>query len=129
MAVITNPAGLHNPVDFGYSHVSETSGIVFIGGQYASDLKGHIVSTGFAAQVEKAFENLGVALAAAGLSFSDVNRLGTFIVDHDETKLEALLAVVHRIWGDRPPAQTLIAVAGLALPGMLFEVDAIAVRP
>ncbi|WP_229718730.1 RidA family protein [Nocardia jinanensis] len=31
--------------------------------------------------------------------------------------------------GDRPPVRTLTGVAALALPTMLFEVDAVAVRP
>ena len=35
---------------------------------------------------------------------------------------------IARIWGSRPPTQTLTGVAALALPAMLFEVDAIAVR-
>ncbi|UFR07665.1 hypothetical protein KBP30_38005 [Streptomyces sp. Go40/10] len=35
----------------------------------------------------------------------------------------------HARFGDRLPARTLSGVASLALPGMLFEVDAVAVRP
>jgi enamine deaminase RidA (YjgF/YER057c/UK114 family) len=54
--------------------------------------------------------------------------LRTFIVDHDEAKLPVLGAVLHRIWGDALPAQTLVGVESLALPSMHFEVDAIAVR-
>ncbi|MCE2654771.1 MAG: hypothetical protein LW650_15435 [Planctomycetaceae bacterium] len=32
-------------------------------------------------------------------------------------------------FGARLPTQTLIGVAGLALPGMLYEVEAVAVQP
>ncbi|MDT0347226.1 RidA family protein [Streptomyces litchfieldiae] len=128
---IINPPGLHNPVGYGYSHtvdIPAPAGLVLIGGQYGSDAEGAVVSDDFAEQVERAFTNLGTALAAAGLDYTHVTRLGTYIVDHDQDKLAALLAVVSRIWGDEPPAQTLLGVATLALPGMLFEVDAIAVR-
>ncbi|MFI1385159.1 RidA family protein [Embleya sp. NPDC020886] len=116
---------------FGYSHIVEAPNpdLVIIAGQYGSDPTGAVESADFAAQVERSFANLGTALAAAGLGFRDVARLGTYIVDHDHAKLEALLAVITRIWGDRPPAQTLLGVAALALPDMLFEVDATAVRP
>ncbi|AOS63610.1 putative translation initiation inhibitor, yjgF family [Actinoalloteichus hymeniacidonis] len=128
--VITNPTELHDPTAFGYSHVVEapTSGLVFISGQYASDVHGDVVSTDFATQVEKAFANLGTALAAVGLGFGDVVRLGSNIVDHDAERFNALLPVLTRIWGDRPPAHTLVGVAKLAMPGMLFEVEATAVR-
>jgi hypothetical protein len=37
--------------------------------------------------------------------------------------------VIARIRGDLPPTLTLLGVATLALPEMLFEVDAVAVRP
>jgi enamine deaminase RidA (YjgF/YER057c/UK114 family) len=33
------------------------------------------------------------------------------------------------MWGDKPPASTLIPVPRLALDGMLFEIDAFAVIP
>jgi enamine deaminase RidA (YjgF/YER057c/UK114 family) len=128
---ITNPADLHDPVNFGYSHVVEAPApdLVFVAGQYASGPDGTVCSADFAAQVERSFANLGTALAAVGLGFEHVVRLGTYIVDHDEAKLQALLRVVSGIWGEHPPAQTLLGVARLALPDMQFEVDAVAVRP
>jgi enamine deaminase RidA (YjgF/YER057c/UK114 family) len=128
---LTNPQALHDPVGFGYSHLATAPApdLVLVAGQYASGPDGSVPSGDFAEQVELAFANLGTALAAAGLGFEHVARLGTYIVGHDEAKLEALVKVITRIWGERPPAQTLLGVARLALPDMLFEVDAVAVRP
>ncbi|MFE6780224.1 RidA family protein [Streptomyces sp. NPDC057702] len=127
---ITNPAALHDPSPFGYSHaVSAPGELVFIGGQYASDATGAPVPGDFAAQVELAFDRLRSALAGVGLGYEHVVRLGTFVVDHDLDKLATLGKVVRARFGDRLPAQTLSGVASLALPGMLFEVDAVAVRP
>jgi len=127
---ITNPPTLHDPTPFGYSHaVSAPGELVFIGGQYASDETGAPVPGDFAAQVEVAFARLRAALAGVGLGFEHVVRLGTFVVDHDLIKLETLGKALHTHFGDRLPAQTLSGVASLALPGMLFEVDAVAVRP
>ncbi|MFD3941418.1 RidA family protein [Streptomyces sp. NPDC058579] len=127
---ITNPGTLHDPSPFGYSHaVSAPGELVFIGGQYASDATGAPVPGDFAAQVELAFTNLRLALEGAGLGFEHVVRLGSYIVDHDLAKLEVLGKALHGAFGDRLPAQTLSGVAALALPGMLFEIDAVAVRP
>ncbi|MET9834181.1 Rid family hydrolase [Streptomyces sp. NPDC006385] len=127
---ITNPSALHDPTPFGYSHaVSAPGELVFIAGQYASDASGSPMPGDFAAQVELAFDRLRSALEGVGLGFAHVVRLGTFIVDHDPAKLESLGKALHARFGDRLPAQTLSGVASLALPGMLFEVDAVAVRP
>lgn len=127
---LTNPAGLHDPTPFGYSHAASAPGeLVFIGGQYASDAAGQVVPGDFAAQVEHALANLRTALAGIGLDFEHVVRLGSYIVDHDLEKLEILGTALHGAWSDRLPAQTLIGVAALALPGMLFEIDAVAARP
>ncbi|MCO1577144.1 RidA family protein [Crossiella sp. SN42] len=127
---IINPEGLHDPLPFGYSHVAVTSGeLVFIAGQYASDATGQVSTPDFAAQVDLAFANLRTALAAAGLELTHVVQLRTHIVNHDLGKLEVLGKAISAIWGDQPPVQTLTGVASLALPGMLFEVDAVAARP
>jgi len=127
---ITNPPALHDPTPFGYSHaVSAPGELVFIGGQYASDASGAPVAGDFAAQVDLAFDRLRSALEGVGLGYDHVVRLGTFIVDHGPDRLEILGKALHARFGDRLPAQTLSGVASLALPGMLFEVDAVAVRP
>lgn len=127
---IVNPPALHDPTPFGYAHtVSAPGELVFVAGQYASDETGSPVPGDFAAQAELAFDRLRTALEAVGLGYEHVVRMGTFIVDHDLAKLEALGKILHARFGDRLPAQTLSGVASLALPGVLFEVDAIAVRP
>ncbi|MET8776789.1 Rid family hydrolase [Nocardia sp. NPDC004654] len=126
---ISNPAELHDPTGFGYSHVARVSGeLVLIAGQYDSDAEGHTTTEDFAGQVDRAFANLGIALRSAGLDYADVAQLRTFIVEHDLDKLTVLGKKIAEIWGERPPTQTLLGVAALALPGMLFEVDAVAVR-
>ncbi|WP_420000600.1 RidA family protein [Streptomyces boninensis] len=125
---LINPPALHDPSGFGYTHVATVPGQpVYIAGQYASDASGAVVSDDFDAQVARSLANLGTALEAAGLGFQDVVRLGTYIVAHDEDKLHSLLKHLHATWGQALPAQTLIGVASLALPGMLFEIDAVAV--
>lgn len=127
---ITNPPALHDPTPFGYSHaVSAPGELVFIAGQYASDASGAPVPGDFAAQVDLAFDRLESALAGVGLGPEHVVRLGSFVVDHDLDRLETLGRALQARFGERLPAQTLSGVAALALPGMLFEVDAIAVRP
>lgn len=128
---LTNPESLHDPVPFGYSHVAtDLSGdLVFIAGQYGSRTDGGVVSDDFAEQVRLAFQNLGIALNHTGLQFEDVVRLGTYIVDHSEDRMHIVGAELSRIWGSAPPTQTMIGVAALAFPSMLFEVDAVAVRP
>jgi enamine deaminase RidA (YjgF/YER057c/UK114 family) len=62
------------------------------------------------------------------LGYADVAQLRTHIVGHNLDKLTVLGQKIAQIWGAKPPVQTLTGVAALALPEMLFEVDAIAVR-
>ncbi|QLY31960.1 RidA family protein [Nocardia huaxiensis] len=126
---LINPAELHDPTGFGYSHIARVRGeLVFIAGQYDSDENGNTTTGDFAEQVDRAFANLGKALRTVGLDYADVAQLRTHIVDHNLDKLAILGKKIAEIWGDQPPAQTLSGVAALALPTMLFEVDAVAVQ-
>lgn len=125
-----NPPSLHSPVGIDHSQVADltSKGLVLIAGQYGTGPDGAVVSQNFREQVERAFVNLGTALAAVGLDYSNVARLGTYLVGHDADDLAVLGSVITRIWGDKLPVQTLLGVASLASPEMRFEVDALAVR-
>lgn len=129
---IVNPAGLHNPVPFGYSHTATIPAgteLVLVAGQYGSSTDGAVVSTDFTEQVQQAFHNLSVALAAHGLDLSHVVQLRTYVVNLDLDKLGGIAQAVRGGCGDEPPTQTVIGVAGLAMPDILFEVEAVAARP
>ncbi|MER6014416.1 RidA family protein [Streptomyces bluensis] len=128
---IVNPDGLHDPGPFGYSHTAKVpagSELVFVSGQYGSGPDGMVVSNDFSDQVKQAFSNLSTALAAHGLDLTDVVQLRTYVVNPDFEKLGVIGQAVASGGAKKPPTQTVIGVAGLAMPDILFEVEAIATR-
>lgn len=122
-----NPPGLVKPT--GYTHVvlGADGRTVYIAGQVAFDSAGAVVGAGdFRAQAERVFVNLRIALAGVGATFSDVVKTTTFVTDVSNA------AVLREIRGKhldplRPPANSLIAVAALARPDLLIEIEAVAV--
>lgn len=126
---IRNPPGLFDPTAFGYSQavIAPAGGrLAFISGQGGADGQGAL-SPDFAAQVKQAYANLRTALDAVGAKPNQVVKLTIFVVDHDPSKLGVLTSQVIETFGEARPAQTLVPVPRLALDGMLFEVEAVAV--
>lgn len=129
---LVNPPTLYNAPQNGYSHIAVTPSrarTVYISGQFGSDLQGNLVSNEFEKQLIQAFKNLRYALAAVGAQPQDVAKTTILIVDHNQNKLIPLGREIINLWGNQPPANTLIPVPRLALDGMLFEIDAYAVIP
>jgi enamine deaminase RidA (YjgF/YER057c/UK114 family) len=122
----SNPAGLFDGAPAGMSQVASARGrLVIVSGQVALDERGKVVGVGdFEAQAVRVFENLRTALAAAGASFEDVIRLGSFITD--PKNLATLRAVRMRYLKAPFPASTGVVTA-LVLPELLLEVEAMAV--
>jgi enamine deaminase RidA (YjgF/YER057c/UK114 family) len=111
----------------GYSHaVVATGRVVAIAGQVAMDESGELVGADDPrAQAERVFENLRLALAAAGATFADVIKFGMFATDM--SILPTVREVRDRyIDADRPPASTAVQVAALFRPGFVLEVEALA---
>jgi enamine deaminase RidA (YjgF/YER057c/UK114 family) len=80
--------------------------------------------------MEQAFENVRIALDAAGARMDQVVSMTFHIVDYSEADLEPLarLTAAH-FQPDRLPASTLVPVPRLARDGLLFEITVTAVVP
>jgi enamine deaminase RidA (YjgF/YER057c/UK114 family) len=125
--VIIHPAQLPDPTPHGYSTAVVTPNqgrLAFISGQGGQDASGAFPPD-FASQVAQAYANLRLVLEALGAEPRQVVKLTLFVVDHGMAKLGPLTQAVQSIFGENPPAQTLVPVPKLALEPMLFEVEAV----
>ena len=126
-----NPPTIGKPT--GYTHVVEANNpgrIIYIAGQLGLDVDNRVVGApgDFRAQAEQTFINLKNALAAAGAGFEHVVKLNNYLVDMAHLSIFREVRDRH-IDISAPPASTTIAIAGLARPGALIEIEAVAVIP
>jgi 2-iminobutanoate/2-iminopropanoate deaminase len=107
-----------------YSQAMRSGKQLFCSGQIPLDPQtGEIVEGDVSAQAERAIQNLGAVLNAAGQSFADVVKTTLFLVDMND--FAAVNAVYERYLGSVKPARSTVAVA--ALPkGARVEIDCIA---
>jgi enamine deaminase RidA (YjgF/YER057c/UK114 family) len=113
----------------GYSHVVSLPAagrIVWTAGQVPIAADGTVAPAGdWEAQTRLTFENLGHALAAGGARWVDVVKLTFYVVDL--AGLPTIRAVRDEFVDvERPPTSSLVQVAGLILPELLLEVEAVA---
>ena len=102
---------------------------VYIAGQFGmKDGKFAGAPGDFRAQATQCFENVKLALAAAGASFHDVARITNYFVDM--ANLPVFFEVRDKYVNVKaPPASTAIQVVKLARDEALFEMEAIAFLP
>ncbi|MBT3140113.1 RidA family protein [Phaeobacter gallaeciensis] len=96
-------------------------------GQTAVDGKGLPQHPGdMRAQISLALDNLEAVLAGADMTLRNVIRLGIYVTDVDEAlKHFEVLGVRFGPFQAAPP-MTLLGVDRLAIPGLLFEIEATA---
>ena len=123
-----NPPTIHAPR--GYTHVVETHAparTIYIAGQIGIAPDGKMAGD-FRAQAVQCFENLKAALAAAGAGFEHVVKITNYFIDI------AHLPIFREVRDSylntkAPPASTAVQIGRLAIDGLLFEIEAIAVVP
>jgi enamine deaminase RidA (YjgF/YER057c/UK114 family) len=121
------PAGL--VVSPAFSHVAIVppgATTIYIGGQNGVDATGSVVSDDVAEQSVRAVDNAAIALEAAGATLADVVQWTVFLAAGADLGA-AYGAIASRLaTGGPPPLVTAALVAGLAVPGALVEVSAVA---
>jgi enamine deaminase RidA (YjgF/YER057c/UK114 family) len=119
-ALFTNPAFSQGV------KVSEPSATIYVGGQNGVDGEGQLVEGGLYEQSVQAYRNLEAVLAEGGAELTDVVHWRISVVDGQDV-MDGVRAY-QEVWpGGEPPAITVSVVAGHARPGVLCEIEAVAV--
>jgi 2-iminobutanoate/2-iminopropanoate deaminase len=99
---------------------------VYVAGQLALDKGGKLVGPNdIGAQTRQIFENMRRVLEGGGASLRDVVKVTVFVTDIRYR--DGYGEVRQEFFRTDPPASTLVQVAGLAIPGALIEIEAVAV--
>jgi len=84
------------------------------------------LEAGFEAQSRRAWSNLFAVLAGAGMRKTDLVKVTIFVTQPDVTA--AYRTIRDEVMEGHMPPMTYIVCAGLAVPGMLVEIEGEAVR-
>lgn len=122
-----NPASAPAPFSRYSQAVSAPQGYrwLYVSGQVGCDRECR-VAQGFEAQAELAWTNLINIVTAAGFEVADLVKVTLLLTRTGD--IAASRQIRDRMLGPVEPASTLMVVAGLASPDLLFEVEGVAAR-
>ncbi len=119
-----NPSTLFQTDGFTQAVSSSKTKIVFVSGQLAWDKNAQLVGEGdIEKQTYQVFENIKNVLDEVGATWEDVVKLGAYTVKLED--INTVARIKSEFFGKTPPADTIVAVRGLAYPECLVEIDAI----
>jgi enamine deaminase RidA (YjgF/YER057c/UK114 family) len=131
---VLTPKGEGKPIGMYSAGLDVDAGrLIFVAGQVAVDAEGRLVGEGdITAQAGQVYRNLEAILKEAGCGWRDVVKFTTFLTRHEDFGPfgEWRKKEYARLFPDGVfPPNTGVVVQALARPGMLLEVEAIAVTP
>ena len=123
---LRNPDELHPAPGFSHVAIAEGTRVVHFAGQLGLNPDFSLVAEDLHGQTVGAMRNLEIAMAAAGVEWDDVVRRTIYTTE--PTAYETITAAIDEVTGGAEhPAQTIVGVTGLAVPGCLIEVECTAV--
>ncbi len=122
-----NPWTWQTPYNFSQAwKIDECQSMVFVSGQASLSPDGEVLhEEDFNGQAHVTLENIKTVLDNAGASLKDVIKLGIFLTDMKH--FPTFVNILAEYFPGEKPANTVLGISGLALPGLLIEVEAIAV--
>jgi 2-iminobutanoate/2-iminopropanoate deaminase len=93
---------------------------LFVSGQIG------VAGVGVEVQTEQVLENLAAVLAAGGLGMDDVVKTTVFLTKAED--FAAMNTVYRRHFSEPFPTRSTVVVAALARPGLVVEIEAIALQ-
>ena len=124
------PEGMHHNPAFTQALVIPAGNrLVVIGGQNSVDEHGRVVDGDLGAQTSKALDNLKLCLDAAGAGIDDLVKVTIYIAG--DLDIMPGFQSWQKFAGQpkNPPIVTAVKVLALNRPGLLVEIEAMAVLP
>lgn len=123
---IVDVPGLADSTQYAYAQCAVAGDFVFVAGQTGVDAQYGIVSPEFEPQARQALENVRLALEAAGARMQDIVTMTVHLADIRDSR--KFLELRKEILGDHLAPSAVVGGNDFVLPGLLVEVQAIAVR-
>ena len=100
---------------------------IYTAGQVSLDSDGNVVGAGdMKAQTRQVMENLKTVLEAAGSSLEDVVKVVVYVTDM--SRMAEVQEVRREYFSNSRPASTGVEITALAFPGLMVEIEAIAIK-
>ena len=123
---LVNPPDLHPAPGFSHVAIADGTRVVHLAGQLGLNSDFSLAAADLHGQTVKAMQNVEAAMAAADVGWDDVVRRTIYTLH--PTEYEVITRAIDEVTGGADhPAQTIVGVTGLAVPGCLIEVECTAV--
>ena len=125
----SNPAGLWTSPRLTQMVEIQGARMIYLSGQTPADASYKVRSADFREQARAVYDNIEIALRAAGATFDNIVKTTTYLTNPED--IPALREVrSERYKGLKAaPANTLLVVSRLAEPEFLIEIDVVAALP
>lgn len=110
-----------------YSSAVMKGSFIFVSGTVGRDKDGKIVGeSDITLQTKKTFQNIKSLLEQAGATIDDIVKVTVFLKDPKD--YEEMNKIRAEYFPKDPPASSAVAIKDFMMPGLLVEIEAIAIK-
>jgi enamine deaminase RidA (YjgF/YER057c/UK114 family) len=123
---LVNPPDLHPAPGFSHIAVAHGTKLVYFAGQLGIGQDFSLLAEDLHGQTVAAMGNVETAMRAVDVGWDDIVRRTIYTTE--PTQYETITAAIDEVTGGADhPAQTIVGITGLAVPGCLIEIECTAV--